>query len=152
MDVVLTMIDMTQAASDFELTPIVFRSGCQRVLFRAETDADACTVVKTGGFRCDTGGGQMHGSVALKSFVTTVEEATKQHAETCLDVRDPEQYVKSTLVDTLFQVVSNTSSSNRFVKAVPIGTQWQPRLLLLAKHKGPDTWLPVRDAVPLHTA
>ena len=156
MDVVSTMIEMTQAARNFELTPIKFRSGCQRVLFRAETDADASNVVETGGFCYDTAGAQMHSSMAVTSFVTTVEEAIRcarnanngrhfficdlpdQYVEACLDVRDPEQHVRSTLVDTLFQVVSSTSSSNRFVKAIPMGTQWQPRLLLLAKHKGPD--------------
>lgn len=156
MEVVSTMIEMTQAACKFELTPIAFRPGCQRLLFRAETDADAYTVATTSGFCFDPAGAQNHNSLAVGSFVTTVEEAIRcaeevnlgrhfficdlpdEHQETCLNACDPEQHIRTTLVDTLFQV-SSTSSRTQFVKAVPIGTRWQPRLLLLAKLKSPDT-------------
>ena len=156
MDVVLTMIDLTRAASNFELTRIVYHPGCQRVIFRAEPDAVAHAVFQRAGFCFETADAHMNTSVAVKPFYTNLEEVIRcarrvnggnhfficdlpdQFLEACLDVHNPEQHISSTLVDTLFQFVSSDpSTSGRFVKAGPTGAQWQPRLLLLAKLKHP---------------
>ena len=166
MDVVATMIGMMRFASKIELVPIVFQPGCQRVLFRAETTAAAYAVTAAGAFCFDGAGPNGHSSVTVMSFVTTIEEAIScaqrvnngrhfficdlpdQFVEMNLEVRDPEQHIQTTQVDTLFRVYGTSSESAQFVKAGPLGTQWQPRLLLLAKVKEPNTLRLESEAQP----
>ena len=51
MDAVTALLELTRLDSRLELTPIVHRSGCHRLLPRAETDEAAQSTLTTGGFK-----------------------------------------------------------------------------------------------------
>ncbi|DBA98962.1 TPA: hypothetical protein ACH3X1_014302 [Trebouxia sp. C0004] len=150
MDAVAALLELTRLDGRIELTPIVYCSGCRRLLFRAETDEAAQSTLTKGGFNFgEHSSGAPTGLVAMV-FVASVEGALQcaekvnqgkhfficdlpdEHVEVQLDVLDVDQHVQSTCVDTLYQVRRNASQANCFAKAGSVGTLWQPRLLLLA--------------------
>ncbi len=150
MDAVTALLELTRLDSRIELTPIVYRSGCHRLLFRAETDEAAQSTLTTTGFNFgEHSSGASTGVIAMV-FVASVEEALQcaekvnqgkhfficnlpdEHVEVQLDVLDIDQHVQSTCVDTLYQVRRNASQANCFATAGSVGTLWQPRFLLLA--------------------
>ena len=150
MDAVAALLELTRLDSRIELTPIVYRSGCHRLLFRAETDETTQSTLTTGGFNFgEHSSGAPTGVIAMV-FVASVEDALQcaekvnqgkhfficdlpdEHVEVQLDVLDVDQHVRSTCVDTLYQVRRNASQANCFAKAGSVGTLWHPRLLLLA--------------------
>jgi len=150
MDAVTALLELTRLDSRIELTPIVHRSGCHRLLFRAETDEVAQSTLTTGGFNFGEHSSGAPTGVLAMVFVASVQDAVQcaekvnqgkhfficdlpdEHAEVQLDVLDIDQHVQATCVDTLYQVRRNASQATCFAKAGSVGTLWQPRLLLFA--------------------
>jgi C4-dicarboxylate transporter len=132
--------------------PLLFHPGCQRLLFRAETDAAAEATSRSAAFGVDSSDPLLASSsartgVAQLTFATSLQDAMSQaksvnkgrhfficdlpdeHAEVQLDVADAEQYLLSASVDTFFQSGDHSSPARRVshrTQAVKVFTKVGP--------------------------